>query len=134
MENCIFCRIVRGEVSSYKVYEDEQTLVFMDIAKDVDGHMLAIPKKHIKSILDCDETTLSHLMESVRKVSAHLAENCGYEGVNLLNASGTAAGQSVGHFHIHIIPRRPEDSIDAWPHFSGAEKEIEEMWEALRMK
>ena len=133
MSNCIFCRIVRGEVPSYKVYEDEYTLVFMDIAKDVDGHILAVPKAHVANILDCDTDTLSHLMESVKKVSMHLTQSCGYDGVNLLNASGTAAGQSVGHFHIHIIPRKDGDYIDAWPHFDGAEHEIEEIYERIKM-
>ncbi len=133
MENCIFCKIVRGEVPSYKVYEDEHALVFMDIAKDVDGHMVAIPKNHVVNILDCSETDLSELMNAVRKVSLHLTENCGYEGVNLLNASGSSAGQSVGHFHIHIIPRKQGDNIDAWPHFTGAEHNIEEIYEKIKM-
>ena len=109
----IFCRIIAGEVPSMKVYEDEKTLVFMDIAGDVDGHMLAVPKKHVVSLFDCDEETLFALMSTVKKVSEHLINNCGYEGVNLLNASGKAAGQSVPHFHIHIIPRKTGDNIDA---------------------
>ena len=98
-----------------KVYEDEYTMVFMDIAKDVDGHMVAIPKKHIKNILDCDVDTLSHLMSTVKKVANYCVDKCGYEGVNLLNASDESAGQSVPHFHIHIIPRRRNDNVDAWP-------------------
>jgi len=134
MDNCIFCRIIRGEVPSYKVYEDEHSLVFMDIAKDVDGHMVAIPKAHVVNILDCGEEDLSHLMSAVKKVSEHLAGECGYEGVNLLNASGSSAGQSVSHFHIHIIPRKSGDGIDAWPHFTGAESEIGEIYEKIKMK
>lgn len=65
---CIFCKIVNGDIPSLKVYEDEHTMVFMDIAKDVDGHMVAIPKKHIKNILDCDEGTLNCLMATVKKL------------------------------------------------------------------
>jgi len=131
--SCVFCKIINGEIPSMKVYEDGYTLVFMDIAKDVDGHMVAIPKKHVKNILDCDAETLSHLMAAVRKVSCHCVENCGYEGVNLLNASDESAGQSVPHFHIHIIPRKNGDNIDAWPVFRGAERETEEVYEKLRM-
>ena len=101
---CTFCRIVSGEIPSMKVYEDEHSLVFMDIARDVDGHMLAVPKKHVENILDCDEETLRHLIHAVKTVSEHCLQ-CGYAGVNLLNASGTCAGQSVAHFHIHIITR-----------------------------
>ena len=93
--DCIFCKILNGEIPSLKVYEDEYTMVFMDIAKDVDGHMVAIPKKHIKNILDCDVDTLSHLVSTVKKVANYCVDKCGYEGVNLLNASDESAGQSV---------------------------------------
>ncbi len=131
--DCVFCKIARGDIPGFKVYEDEYTLVFMDIAKDVDGHMLAIPRKHVKCILDCDAETLSHLMATVKKVSNHCINNCGYEGVNLLNASDESAGQSVPHFHIHIIPRKSGDNLDAWPKFHGANHEIEELLQKLRI-
>ena len=131
--DCIFCKIVNGEIPSLKVYEDEYTVVFMDIAKDVDGHMVAIPKKHIKNILDCDVDTLSQLMSTVKKVANYCVDECGYEGVNLLNASDESAGQSVPHFHIHIIPRRSNDNVDAWPKFDGASYEIEEIYEKIRI-
>ena len=133
MENCIFCRLISGELPTMKVYEDEHTLVFMDVADDVDGHILAVPKTHCKNILDCDEKTLSELMRTVKRVSEHLVEECGYDGVNLLNASGESAGQSVSHFHIHIIPRKTGDNIDAWPHFDGAKEKKEEVFKRITM-
>ena len=129
--DCIFCKIVSGQVPCMKVYEDEHTLVFMDIAGDVDGHMVAIPKNHIENILDCDTESLNRLMRAVKKVSNHCVENCGFDGVNLLNASDTSAGQSVPHFHIHIIPRKKNDEIDAWPKFEGAKEDLTEMWNKL---
>ena len=132
--DCVFCRIVSGDIPSLKVYEDAHTLVFLDIAKDVDGHMVAIPKKHVKSILDCDFETLGHLMMSVKKVANHCIDDCGYDGVNLLNASDESAGQSVPHFHIHIIPRKNGDNIDAWPQFDGANCEIEELFKKLSIR
>ena len=116
-----------------KIYEDELTLAFMDVAKDVDGHILVIPKKHCRSILDCDQDTLSAVMRTVKTVSAHLTAHCGYEGVNLLNASGESAGQSVPHFHIHIIPRKHDDHIDAWPRFEGAKQEIRSVFDHVKM-
>lgn len=134
MSGCIFCRIAAGEVPSRKIFEDEHTLAFLDIAGDVDGHILVIPKAHVGSILDCDGETLERVMGTVKRVSDHLAENCGYDGVNLLNASGAAAGQSVPHFHIHIIPRKTGDGIDAWPRFAGAKQEPECVLRALRME
>lgn len=134
MEDCIFCGLVSGSLPCMKVYEDEFTLAFMDTAGDVDGHILAVPKKHVVSILDCDEETLSRLMSTVRKVSLHLAENCGYDGVNLLNASGESAGQSVPHFHIHLIPRRSNDAIDAWPRFRGAVRDTRDLFREISME
>ena len=131
--DCVFCKIISGALPCYKVYEDEHTLAFMDIAKDVDGHMVVIPKKHVKFILDCDEETLAHLMAAVKKISNHLVDNCGYDGVNLLNASDESAGQSVPHFHIHIIPRKHGDGLDTWPKFDGATREIEEICEKIKM-
>ena len=113
MEECIFCKIASGEIQGLRIYENNETLAFMDIAKDVDGHILVIPKKHCKNILDCDSETLSAVMNTVKRVSNHLTENCGYDGINLLNASDESAGQSVNHFHIHIIPRKSNDGIDA---------------------
>ena len=134
MSDCIFCKIASGEIQGMRVYEDAETLAFMDLAKDVDGHVLVIPKKHCKNILDCDAETLSAVMNTVKKVSLHLTEKCGYDGVNLLNASDESAGQSMPHFHIHIIPRRKNDGIDAWPTFAGAKEEIADVFERIRMQ
>lgn len=134
MKDCIFCKIVAGEVPAMKICEDADTLVFMDAAEDVDGHMLAVPKKHVKNILDCDGDTLARLLAMVQRVARHCVTECGYEGVNLLNASGESAGQSVPHFHIHIIPRKQGDGIDAWPAFAGAAMEREVLWQKLKLE
>ncbi len=132
MDPCIFCKLLR-EHTARMVYEDDFTAAFMDIAGDVDGHILVIPKKHTKNILDADEITLNRVMSTVKKVANHLVDNCGYEGVNLLNASGECAGQSVPHLHIHIIPRKKQDGIDAWPEFRGATQSLEALYEKLKM-
>ena len=116
-----------------KIYENDLTLAFMDIAKDVDGHILVVPKKHFRNILDCDEETLCAVMKTVKTVSNHLTDHCGYEGVNLLNASGESAGQSVSHLHIHIIPRKRNDGIDAWPGFEGAKEDIQNVFDRVKM-
>ena len=129
MCDCIFCKIVAGVIPSMKIYEDDDTLAFMDVAKDVDGHILVIPKKHLKNIFDCKPDTLNSVMQTVQTVSLHLIKNCGYDGVNLLNANDESAGQSVPHFHIHIIPRKDNDEINAWPNFEGANNDINSMFE-----
>ena len=82
MDDCIFCKIIKGEIPSFKIYEEEYTYAFLDIAKDVDGHTLVIPKKHVRNMLECDSETMTHVMESVQKISAHYINDCGYGGVN----------------------------------------------------
>ena len=134
MSDCIFCKIISGEIPSRKIFADEWTYAFMDVAQDVDGHILVVPKAHRKNILDCDEETLAQLMRTVKKISNHLTEKCRYNGVNLLNASDESAGQSVPHFHIHIIPRKTGDGIDAWPHFDGAKQDAEEVFNSVKMQ
>lgn len=132
LEPCIFCEIMAAE-DVLKVYEDAWTMVFMARPGSADGHMLAVPKRHITSILDCDKDTLAHLMDTVQRVSHHLTQNCGYDGVNLLHASGESAGQSVPHLHIHILPRKKGDELNAWPGLPGVTHAPEKIWQALRM-
>ena len=133
MDDCIFCKIIEGEIPCMKIYEDEHTLSFLDIAKDVDGHLLVIPKKHVTNLLDADENTLHHLMDTVKKVAHHCVSDCGYEGVNMLNANHQCAGQSVFHLHIHLIPRKIGDALPSFPKYSGAEHSLEEMHTRLTM-
>jgi len=136
MDDCIFCKIASGIQPCMKVYEDEWTISFMDIAKDVDGHILVIPKKHYKNILDCDYDTLHAVINTVKLVSNHLVDNCGYDGVDIMSANDESAGQSLPHFHIHIIPRAIDDGLGGvgeWPHFTGAKYELEYMYKKVRM-
>ena len=115
MDNCIFCKIVKGEVPSYKIYEDDKVYAFLDIACDTVGHTLVIPKKHCTNVMDCDKQSLDAVIEAVQKISNHYVKNCGFDGVNVLNASGKAAEQSVFHLHFHIIPRKNGDGLHMWP-------------------
>lgn len=133
MSDCLFCKIINGEIPSYKIYEDEYTYSFLDIAKDVDGHMLVIPKKHCIDLLECEPEEVKHVMETVQKISRHLIDDCGYDGVNLLNCTRESAGQSVFHFHMHIIPRKEADGIPCVPKYPGAKAELEETFEKLKM-
>ena len=115
MSDCIFCKIIRGEVPSYKIYEDDKVYAFLDIACDAVGHTLVIPKKHCTNVLDCDKAYLDAVIQAVQKISNHYVNNCGFDGVNVLNASGAAAEQSVFHLHFHIIPRKNGDGLHMWP-------------------
>lgn len=131
--DCIFCKIVSGEIPSKKIYEDEYTYAFLDIAKDIDGHTLVIPKKHCKNILDCDEETLSHVMNTIRKISKHYVECLGFDGVNILNANEASAEQSVFHLHFHIIPRKNDDGLHTFPKLPGAKVELDDMRRILKI-
>ena len=132
-ENCIFCKIIKGEIPSYKIYEDEYTYAFLDIASDAEGHTLVIPKKHCVNILDCDKETLTHVYASVQKIANHYVNNCGYDGVNTINANGKAAQQSVFHYHVHIIPRKDNDNIDAWPFKDKLDINMEDVQNKLKI-
>lgn len=131
--DCVFCKIVKGELPCYKIYENDDVLAFLDISKDIDGHTLVIPKKHYKNILDCDVKVLNSVIEAVKVVSNHYVNKCGYNGVNILNANDQSAQQSVFHLHFHIIPRKNNDGVNAFPDFSGAEKSLEDMHKLLKM-
>lgn len=136
MDSCIFCRIASGAQPCLKIYEDEFTISFMDLAGDVDGHMLVIPKKHCANILDCDFDTVKAVFSTVKKVSNHLVDHCGYDGVDIMSANDESAGQSLLHFHVHIIPRRHNDGLGAkgeWPRFPGAKHDLMNMYQKLRM-
>lgn len=131
--DCIFCKIISGEIPCYKIFEDEHTLAFLDISQDVFGHTIVIPKKHVKNLLDCDNETLNYVMNTVKIVSHHFISNCEFNGINLLNANEISAQQSVFHLHFHVIPRKENDGIDAWPNLGTSNYTLEEMHKSLRM-
>ena len=105
-ENCVFCKIIKGEIPSYKIYENEYVYAFLDIACDYYGHTLVVPKKHFQNVLDCDDKYLCEVIKAVQKISNHYVKNCGFNAVNLFNIN-----EDVQHFHIHIIPRKSGDGI-----------------------
>ena len=116
-KECIFCKIINGDAPSYKIYEDENVFAFLDIAGDVFGHTLVVPKKHYSDIFDVPEGELVEIMKAVKKIASHYKTK-GFSGVNILNASGVDAQQTVFHLHFHILPRSKDDGINAWPNFS----------------
>lgn len=132
-EDCIFCKIIKGECPSYKIYEDEDTLAFLSIGNDCYGHTLVIPKKHYVNVLDCEDEVLAKVMKTVRKVSNHYVDNCGFKGVNVMNASGKEAEQSVFHLHFHILPKKTVDDFHSWPDLGKCEIELQEQMEKLKL-
>ena len=116
MQNCIFCKIVKGELPAFVVFEDDCILAFLDINPLAQGHTLVIPKKHYENIFDIDEETLQRIIVAAQKIAQKMKKVLSAEGVNVINASGKTAEQSVPHFHLHLIPRKRGDKIDmnAW--------------------
>ena len=110
--DCVFCAIAAGEIPCFKVYEDELALAYLDINPFSEGHTLVIPKAHTAGLLDTPEETLAALLARVKKVAAHLKTALGCDGFHILQNNGAAAGQTVGHIHFHIVPRRNGDPIE----------------------
>jgi histidine triad (HIT) family protein len=110
-EDCIFCKIVAGELPAQVVQEDEHTVAFMDINPWTRGHALVIPRNHSKDLLEVSDEDLSHTASAAKRLAARMVERLGADGVNLLNATGAAAWQSVFHSHLHVIPRYEGDPL-----------------------
>ena len=105
--DCIFCKIIKGEIPSYTVYEDEIVKVFLDIEPNTNGHLLIIPKKHFTNIVDLDSETMTHIFEVQKKMYYLVKEKLGAEGATF--AQNNDLGQEVKHYHMHLIPRYPND-------------------------
>lgn len=133
MDDCIFCKIIKGDIPSYRIYEDEMTYAFLDIASDCEGHTLVIPKKHCTNVLDCDKEYLEATACAVQKIAKHYVEDCGYDGVNIVNASGEAAQQSVFHLHFHIYPRKKNDGVDLFPLKTKLDIDMKEVADRLTL-
>ncbi|MDO5330363.1 MAG: HIT family protein [Bacillota bacterium] len=101
----IFCRIIRGEIPSTKVYEDDDVLAFLDISQTTRGHTLVIPKKHYDNFLSCPAETMHKVFDVAQRIGQAEMAILGAKGVNILTNVNEVAGQSVMHFHVHVIPR-----------------------------
>lgn len=117
--DCVFCRIAAREAPCYKLYEDNFVIVVLDIKPISEGHALIIVKQHYPGIQELPEELAMHAMKITKHVAAAYKQ-LGVTDVNILNASGKAAQQSVMHFHLHIVPRKPNDDLDLW--FRGDRK------------
>lgn len=109
MENCIFCKIANKEIPGKIVYEDALCLAFLDLSQTTNGHTLVISKEHFENILDVNIEILAHMIKVTRHLAKQIVTNLNASGVNILTNANEAAGQTVMHFHIHIIPRYDEN-------------------------
>jgi histidine triad (HIT) family protein len=131
--NCLFCRILAGELPATIVAEDERTMSFMDINPATRGHALVIPRTHTPDLLSVDPDDLQAVALAARRLARLARERLGAEGVNLLNSTGSAAWQTVFHFHVHVIPRYEGDPLRLpWVPAAGDPQEIAAAAELLK--
>ncbi len=126
MADCIFCKIAKGEILAYKVYEDEKNLAFLDIAPVSLGHVLVIPKEHYQSIEEISENELCKLIRVVKIIGGNLKDKLNIPGYNVCINNDPVAGQLIPHLHFHIIPRQEGDGLKSWPQGKYRKGEAEE--------
>jgi len=122
-DDCIFCKIVAGEMPAEVIQEDEHTVAFMDINPWTRGHALVIPRNHSKDLLEISDDDLAHASAAAKRLAARMKERLDADGINLLNACGPAAWQTVFHFHFHVIPRYEGDPLQVPARPQQADKE-----------
>jgi histidine triad (HIT) family protein len=130
--DCIFCRIVRGEAPAHRVFEDEHTLAFMDLFPVARGHTLVIPKTHSDDLLEGDVEELSVLMRNSQRIARAMKSELGPDGIGVYQLNGAAAGQTVFHYHMHLVPRMQGDALTLHGRVRGEDSELEAAADTLR--
>src|SRR5436309_11425336 len=131
--DCIFCKIVTGELSATKIEEDDRTIAFMDINPGTRGHALVIPRDHTRDLTTIDSDELAAVARAAQRLAKRMPGALGADGVNVINSCGSAAWQTVFHFHLHVIPRYADDPLQLpWIPSAGDADEIAAVAEQLR--
>jgi len=132
--DCIFCKIISGEIPSVEIYEDDRVLAFMDINPLNDGHILIIPKAHAATIHEISEADFLAVMSATHKLAAAVQKTLGPDGINILQLNGEAANQVVPHLHVHIVPRWSGDglTVSQWNLAPGDMEKIKELADQIK--
>lgn len=131
--DCLFCKIVAGDLPATKVHEDERTVAFMDINPGTRGHLLVVPREHVADLHDIGDDDLHAVARTARALAARAVDRLGADGVNVIQNNGSAAWQTVFHYHVHVVPRYRDDPIRLpWVPRPGDPGEIAAAAEALR--
>lgn len=132
-EDCIFCKMVAGQIPVTKIYEDEIVLSFLDIGPISNGHALVIPKQHFEKLHECPAELLGQVFTRIGKIAGAVAKAMNSDGYNLLCNNGRAAGQLIEHLHFHVVPRKTGDGVfNRWPSFKYENGKIEEIAAIIR--
>ncbi len=132
--DCLFCKIIKGEIPSHKIYEDENVLAFLDINPVNPGHTLVIPKKHSRNIFDIEKEDLENVVNTAQKICPAVQKAVNAKGVNVISNNEPVAGQIIFHTHFHIIPRFENDGLKHWSGKSYDDKEGKEIAEKIKTK
>lgn len=134
MDNCIFCKIISGEIPSAVIFEDEEFKAISDRFPGNIGHVLVLPKKHYSNIFDIDEDVAGRLFRLATKIAKNMKEVLGFEAMNVVQNNGSLAGQTVHHFHLHLIPRYENDKVQIkWEQLDLTDEQIAEIQNKLKL-
>ncbi len=135
MTDCVFCKIVAGQIPSTRVHEDEHTLAFMDIGQVNPGHVLVAVKRHAATVFELEETQAEAIARAVVKISRALQKAFEPEGLSVYQANGKAAGQTVFHYHVHLLPRHAGDGMElVWPVKNPPREKLEDYAAKIRAR
>ena len=135
-ENCIFCKLANGDIPTNTVYEDEEFRVILDASPATRGHALILPKQHYANLYEIDENVAADCMKVAKKLAIQMNKVLGCDGVNVLQNNEETAGQTVFHFHVHVIPRYQgvkNDDIIQWTHEDFSENEMKKILDTVKM-
>lgn len=130
--SCVFCLINEGKIPSKKIYEDEKVIAILDISQATYGHTLVLPKEHYKNICEMPIDLYLHLMKVVQMLAIQVKTKLNAPGINIINNCGEVAGQSVMHFHVHIIPRYPNDNFKMVMTDNSKDIDLNEVYNKLK--
>ena len=133
--NCIFCKLASGEIPTNTIYEDEMFRVILDAAPASKGHALILPKEHYADLYEIETETAGAAMKLAKKMAIHMTDALKCDGFNLVQNNGEVAGQTVFHFHLHLIPRYKDmknNDILTWSHETFTEEETKEICESIK--
>jgi histidine triad (HIT) family protein len=134
VEDCIFCKIIAGEIPSYKIYEDDHSFAFLDISPIARGHTLVVSKTHVEFLSDMDPDDIGEMFKAVGKVGDSIQKNLKPAGINYLVNQGKAAGQLIPHVHCHVIPKNEGEGLDyTWGKADVSEEEMKEIAERIKI-
>jgi len=133
MSDCVFCKIVAGQIPSTRVYEDEHTLAFMDLGQVNPGHVLVAVKKHAANLFELDEVQAAAVARASTRIARAIKTAFDPEGLSVYQANGKAAGQTVFHYHVHLLPRHQADGMElVWPVKNPPREKLEGYAEKIR--